>query len=171
MWEAVVASATIGGSLPRRVLPMIAIDLVVVIAVSVLIGATAPRWPSRWLQRDRFLLTLLPWESASYFRALRVSRWAARLPELGSAFGGQRKDELTGTSPIALASYLVEVRRAEWVHWGSILATLVLFVFNPWWLALAFVVAVSVGNAPFLLILRNNRLRIERILEREARSA
>lgn len=171
IWEEIVASATVDGSLPRRVIPLIAIDLVMVIATSVLIGATAPRWPSRWLQRDRFLLTFLPWESPAYFRALRVSRWAARLPELGSAFGGQRKDELMGISPNALASYLVEVRRAEWVHWGSVLATLVLFAFNPWWLALAFVIAVSLGNAPFLLVLRNNRLRIERILTREARRA
>ena len=35
--------------------------------------------------------------------------------------------------------------------------------------AAAFVLVVSLGNAPFLLILRHNRLRIARILDREGR--
>lgn len=149
---------------------LIGADLVVVIAVSVLIGMTAPRWPRSWLQRDALVLHRLPWETPSYFRRLRVTRWAARLPELGGTFGGQSKDALPGSTTVALEGYLVEVRRAEWVHWGSVLSSLLLFTFNPWWLATAFVLAVSLGNLPFLLILRNNRFRIQRILESGRRS-
>lgn len=154
-----------------RIIGLVVIDLVVVIAISVAIGAWAPRWPATWLSGDPALLRRLPWETPAYFRRLRVSRWASRLPELGDIFGGQRKDALPGATPEALNAYLVEVRRAEWVHWGSILGSLVLFIFNPWWLAAAFVVVVTVGNAPFLLILRNNRFRIVRILDRESRSS
>lgn len=149
---------------------LVAVDLVVVIAISVVVGASAPRWPERWLQSDPVPLHRLPWESASFFRRLRVARWAARIPEFGSAFGGQSKDTLPGRSRADLAVYLVEVRRAEWVHWGSVAGSLVLFVFNPWWLALAFVVAVSLVNLPFLLVLRNNRFRILRILDLEGRA-
>jgi len=149
---------------------LVVIDLAVVIAISVAVGAWAPHWPASWLRGDPALLRRLPWESRTYFRTLRVSRWAPRLPELGDIFGGQRKDALPGTSPDDLQSYLVEVRRAEWVHWGSILGSLVLFAFNPWWLAAAFVVIVVMGNSLFLLILRNNRFRIMRILDREGRN-
>ncbi len=149
---------------------LVVVDLVIVIGISVLIGAVAPRWPSRWLASDPVPLHRLPWESPSFFRRLRVHRWARRIPELGGAFGGASKDALPGLTGEALAGYLVEVRRAEWVHWGSVLGSLVLFAFNPWWLALAFAVAVTMGNLPFLIVLRNNRFRIQRILDHESRS-
>lgn len=149
---------------------LIGADLVFVIAVSVLIGMTAPRWPRTWLQSDALVLHRLPWETPTFFRRLRVTKWAARLPELGGTFGGQSKDTLPGRTAQALEAYLVEVRRAEWVHWGSVLGSLLLFTFNPWWLATAFVLAVSLGNLPFLLILRNNRFRIQRILDTGRRS-
>ena len=149
---------------------LIGADLVFVIAVSVLIGMTAPRWPRTWLHSDALVLHRLPWETPTFFRRLRVTKWAARLPELGGTFGGQSKDTLPGRTAEALEAYLVEVRRAEWVHWGSVLGSLLLFTFNPWWLATAFVLAVSLGNLPFLLILRNNRVRIQRILDTGRRS-
>ena len=149
---------------------LIGADLVVVIAVSVLIGMTAPRWPRTWLHSDALVLHRLPWETPTFFRRLRVTKWAARLPELGGTFGGQSKDTLPGRTAEALEAYLVEVRRAEWVHWGSVLGSLLLFTFNPWWLATAFVLAVSLGNLPFLVILRNNRFRIQRILDTGRRS-
>jgi glycosyl-4,4'-diaponeurosporenoate acyltransferase len=154
-----------------RIIWLVVIDLSVVIAISVAIGAWAPRWPAAWLGSDPALLRRLPWETPEYFRRLRVSRWATRLPELGDIFGGQRKDALPGATTQALNAYLVEVRRAEWVHWGSILGSLILFAFNPWWLAAAFVLVVIAGNTPFLLILRNNRFRIVRILDRESRNS
>ncbi len=143
----------------------------VVVVLSVLIGASAPRWPDRWLRSDPFPLRRLPWESPTFFRRLGIAQWTQRLPELGSLFGGESKSALPGTDRESLQRYLIEARRAEWVHWGSILSSLVLFAFNPWWLALAFVLAVSVGNLPFLLIVRNNRFRIQRILDRESRRA
>ena len=142
----------------------VVIDLVVIIGTSVTVGAWAPRWPDRWLASDPILLRQLPWETPAFFRRLRVTQWAQRLPELGALFGGRSKAELPGTDRESLERYLMEARRAEWVHWASILGSLLLFLFNPWWLALAFVVAVSVGNLPFLLIVRNNRFRIQRIL-------
>ena len=143
---------------------LVAIDVVVVVALSVLVGAWAPRWPDRWLMAGP--LPRLPWETPSFFRRLRVARWARRIPELGGTFGGQPKDRIPGHTPRELRGYLVEVRRAEWVHWGSILGSLTLFAFNPWWLAAMFVLVVTVGNSLFLIVLRNNRFRIERILGR-----
>jgi hypothetical protein len=52
------------------------------------------------------------------------------------------------------------------VHWGSIAGSLVLFAFNPWWLALTFVLVVTAGNLPFILVLRHNRLRLLHVLGR-----
>ena len=147
-----------------RQLLLVVIDIVVVVGISVGMGAWAPRWPSSWLARDVFPLTRMPWETPAFFRRLGVPRLARRLPEMGDTFGGASKAALPGTQPDDLAAYLVEVRRAEWVHWASMVGTAVLFAFNPWWLALAFVIVVALGNLPFVLVLRNNRFRIQRIL-------
>jgi len=146
---------------------LVVIDIAVVIAASILIGATAPRWPDRWLTGDPIPLRLLPWETARFFRRLGVPWLSRHLPELGSTFGGQSKSALPGLTRADLGQFLVEVRRAEWVHWLSIAATVLLFAFNPWWLALAFVLAVAVGNLPFILVLRNNRRRLVSVIGRE----
>jgi hypothetical protein len=146
---------------------LVVTDIVVVLGISVGFGAWAPRWPASWLGHDTFPLALWPWESARFYRRLRVPQLARRLPELGATFGGQSKSALPGRTARELAPYLREVRRAEWVHWLSIAGSLVLFGFNPWWLALAFVVAVSLGNLPFVMVLRNNRVRIQRIIDKD----
>ena len=148
---------------------LIVIDIVVVVVLSVLIGAVAPRIPDRWLSADAGPLLLVPTESASGYRRLGVPRLARKLPELGGLFGGESKASLPGYSSDGLVAYAIEVRRAEWVHWASIVAALVLFAFNPWWLAALFVFLVAIGNAPFILVLRNNRVRIRGILERDGR--
>jgi hypothetical protein len=146
---------------------LIAIDVVVVVAASIAIGAVAPRWPDRWLERDPFPLHLQRWETPRFYRRLAVTRLARRLPELGATFGGTSKAQLPGIGRTELTAYLRELRRAEWVHWFSIAASVVLFAFNPWWLAVAFVLAVTAGNTPFIVILRNNRLRVGRIMDRD----
>ena len=148
-----------------RYVVLIVIDIAIVVGLSVAIGAWAPRWPAAWLSHNTFPLALAPWETATFYRRLGVPRLARRLPELGSTFGGASKAQLPGRSAADLALYLREVRRAEWVHWLSIVASLLLFAFNPWWLALAFVVGVGVGNLVFISVLRNNRLRLERIID------
>jgi len=146
--------------------PLVLVDVLVVVVTSVAVGAAAPRWPDSWLVRDTFPLARLPWESVQRYRRWGIAALARRLPELGSLFGGQSKSQLPGTSPIELEAYLREVRRAEWVHWWSIAWSFVLLLFNPPWLALAFIAAVTLGNLPFILVLRNNRFRLQRILDR-----
>jgi ABC-type dipeptide/oligopeptide/nickel transport system permease component len=148
-----------------RQLLLVVVDVVVVVAISIGCGAWAPRWPDRWLDHDAFPLTRFPWESPAFFRRLRVPAMARRLPELGETFGGASKSAIPGRSREDMTRFLRELRRAEWVHWLSIGSSLVLALFNPWWLTVAFVTAVSAGNLPFLLVLRNNRFKTQRILD------
>lgn len=145
---------------------LIVIDILVVAGISIAVGYTAPRWPSRWLGSMPRTLRRFPWESPAYFRRLRVSSWAGRLPELGATFGGESKSEVPDRGAEQIRRYLVELRRAEWVHWISMVTWVPLAFFNPWWLTLPFAVVVMTGNSLFLLILRNNRLRLERISDR-----
>lgn len=142
------------------ILWLIAINVLVIVGISVGIGAWAPHWPASWLAADRFPLTVFWFEKAHHYRRFRVARLRARLPELGQVFGGVSKSALPGTDLASLDRYVQEVRRAEWVHILSCLSPLPLFLINPWWLALAFFIAVVFVNALFLIVLRHNRLRL-----------
>lgn len=147
-------------------LGLIVIDIAVVAGISILTGLFAPRLPDKRLQRDQFLLRMWPWETPMRYRRLRVPWFAARLPELGSAFGGESKSTIPGREAEALHMYVRELRRAEIVHWVSFFTWVPLIFFNPWWLTLAFAVIVITGNALFLMVLRFNRARVVRLLNR-----
>jgi glycosyl-4,4'-diaponeurosporenoate acyltransferase len=144
----------------------IVIDIFVVVVLSVLIGAIAPRWSADWLSSDRGLLRLTRIDNPRTYRRIGIHRFKDKLPELGSIFGGQSKGQLPGSEAEQLALYARELRRAEWVHWLSMLTWIPLAFFNPWWLTLAFAIAVIVGNAPFVFIVRYNRMRVLRIAGR-----
>jgi hypothetical protein len=149
-----------------EIIRLIAIDILVVVVISLAVGISAPRWSGRWLSRDAGVLRVAPWESPAYFRRLPLATWAQVLPEWGATFGGRSKRQAPEREPAAIEAYLVEVRRAEWVHWASAFSWIPLAFFNPWWLTLAFAIIVVAGNAPFMLILRGNRMRLESILTR-----
>jgi glycosyl-4,4'-diaponeurosporenoate acyltransferase len=138
----------------------------VVVVWSVLVGAVAPRWPARWLDRDRWPLTPTRWDRADVYRRLGVTWLIRHLPEGGGWFGGRSKSALPGRDRASLEAYAVEARRAEYVHLLSLASWLALPWWNPWWLSMAFLVVLVLVNAPFLVILRYNRVRIERILAR-----
>ena len=140
------------------------IDIAVIAGLSILIGASAPHWPESWLQQDSWVTKPRAYESPAFFRRIGVARWAARLPELGSLFGGKSKREIPGRDLISLEAYLVEVRRAIWVHTLSLLTWISLIFFNPWWMTLAGLLIATVINLPFLLILRGNNARVSRMV-------
>lgn len=149
---------------------LVAADVGIVVLVSVIVGATAPRWPVSWLRADVGPLALGPLDRRSVYRRLRVPALARRLPEAGGAFGGRSKRSLPGLSRGDLVGYLVEVRRAEWVHWLSMLSIVPIVFIGPWWLRLAFTLVVMAVNLVFIIVLRHNRVRLLSILDRDSRA-
>lgn len=150
---------------------LIVIDILVVVVWSIAVGATAPRWPARWLRTDAGPLRLRAVDAPSTYTKLRVRRWATWLPEAGAAFGGRSKRSLPGRDRRDLEGYLIEVRRAEWVHWLSMLSIVPIAAIGPWWLALAFAAIVLFVNLIFIAILRHNRIRLLALLRRSERVA
>ena len=141
-----------------------AIDIVIIAGLSTIIGASAPRWPDRWFAGDMWVTRPRRWESADLYRRLGTARWAVRLPEFGEVFGGRSKRAIPGRDLAALEAYLVEVRRAIWVHALSMFTWIPLMFFNPWWLTFAGALIAIVVNLPFLIILRGNNLRLSRMV-------
>lgn len=145
---------------------LIVIDFSVIAGLSIIIGATAPRWPDRWLDTDRGLLRWTFPRKESTYRSLGVAWMAQHLPEWGAICGGESKSSIPGRDAQSLRRYLIEVRRGEWVHLLSMTTFIPLIFFNPWWLTVIFAVIAIGGNTPFVLILRYNRLRLTRLLDR-----
>lgn len=131
------------------------------VGLSVLIGMTAPRWPRRWLGRDVGPLRLTAWESRERYERVGIA-WAKRhYPELGSWFGGRSKSQLPDLAdPAAIERYVVETRRAEWVHWLSCLTPLPTLLFAPVWIVAALGAITLVINGIAIAIVRYNRLRL-----------
>ncbi|MEY2989480.1 MAG: hypothetical protein RLZZ163_396 [Actinomycetota bacterium] len=140
------------------------IDIAVIAGLSVIIGAIAPRWPDRWFDRDSAVTRPRRFETPQLYRRLGAGRLAARLPEFGDVFGGRSKSSIPGRDLAAVEGYLIEVRRAIWVHTLSLLTWLPLLAFNPWWMSLAGAVLAVVINVPFLIILRGNNVRLSRMV-------
>ena len=149
-----------------RSLMWIVIDFTCLVIWTGIVGAMAPRWPDRWLQCDRFPLRQYSWETVALYRRLGTPWFARHLPEFGSTFGGESKRTLPGTSVADLQAYLIEVRRAEWVHWWSLISWLPLMFFGPRWVAYLMTVVAIALNTPFMLILRFNHLRLLAALTR-----
>ena len=150
------------GSLAR----LIVIDFIVMVIGTAIVGAMAPRWPARWLTADRGPLRLRNFDTPALYRRLRAPWLAATMPEFGAVCGGESKKQLPGIDRESLGRYLIEVRRAEWVHWLACTPVVVLYFFNPWWLAVLWTVFVVFVNGIFIVIVRHNRVRLLRILER-----
>ncbi len=144
----------------------IGLGILIVGAGAILIGATAPRWPLRWLDRDRGPLRPWPGDSPARYDRLGARRFKRFFPELGAVFGGVSKDIPPDLAdPASIRLYNCEVRRAEWVHWLSTLTWLPLPFFQIPVLALAFLVVTVLVNGMAIVILRYNRLRLYAVLD------
>lgn len=144
-------------------------DFVILVAMAVTIGFIAPRCPDRWFAKDVGPLHLTRWDKVAVYRRSGIPWFAKWLPEGGSWLGGESKSALYGIDAAALESYLVEVRRGEWVHFLSAFTFLPLFFFNPWWMMLIWFLIVGVGNFVFFFVLRYNHVRIASLLRRMQR--
>jgi len=117
------------------------------------------------------LTELRPWErsGASWDRLLRVSRWKDTLPDAGDFFSsGTSKRHLPAASAGGLEAFRLETLRAERVHW-TIMGSAVLHV--AWCrpaVASGMVLFGVLFNAPFIIVQRYNRGRIERTLRRRS---
>lgn len=133
------------------------------------VGRWAVSWPSERVSRTGPVTTLRAWERSgrTWQRRLRVLAWKDRLPEAGAFFaGGTAKREIGTPTTEALQRYRGETIRAERVHW-IIAATgpLHLLWCRPT-VGLGMVVFGIAFDAPFIVVQRFNRGRLDRVLAR-----
>ena len=119
------------------------------------------------LDHDSVLTRARTWEAHGrlYRRSLKLRSWQRRLPEGGGAkFGGVDKRRVGGASSAALERYVIETRRAEYVHWLGLAVTPALAWWNPPGLWAAMAVYATIANVPCIVSLRTNRFRLMAVL-------
>lgn len=100
-------------------------------------------------------------------RRLAVRHWKPWIPDAGNALpGGVSKASLVRRDPLALRRLLLEIRRAELVHWALWPAWLVTALWLPPAGVLINLVFATAFNVPCLLLQRYNRLRLQLVLIR-----
>ncbi len=140
-------------------------------AVSGAVGWRAIHWSAERLSRTGPITTGRRWERDGevWQRWLRVRSWKDRIPEAGGFFDGGRSMRHVGPPGVgALGAFRRDTVRAERVHW-LILASTPLHL--AWCRPTVFAGMAAFGvlfNAPFIVVQRYNRGRLDRILRRAA---
>lgn len=141
------------------------------LVVSLVVGRWAAGWSAGRLDVTGRLTRLRPWEASGAWwqRRLRVRRWKDGLPEAGGLFAGSASKRHVGSrSTGALTRFRRETVRAERVHWLIMATTPVHLIWCRPPLAAAMVAFGVLFNAPFIVIQRYNRGRIDAVLARRA---
>jgi glycosyl-4,4'-diaponeurosporenoate acyltransferase len=147
----------------------VAVSVAVWVATSFAVGRWAVSWPDDRLDEAGPLTRIRRWERHGGFwiRHLRVLRWKDRLPEAGAFFAGGRAKTSVGTPTTEhLQDFRRETIRAERVHWLIAASGPLHLLWCRPTVGVGMIVFGVVFDAPFIVIQRTNRGRIERVLRR-----
>ena len=100
-----------------------------------------------------------------------VKKWKGLLPEGAALFErGFRKKQLKEKNEEYVSLFVAETCRSEGVHWITMVFAPLFFLWNPFWVGMSMMLYAIIVNAPCIITQRYNRIRLERVLQREVRS-
>lgn len=133
----------------------------------VLAGAIAKAIPNSYYSKDSFLFRERKWEKGGkfYLNIFKIRKWKKFLPD-GAAFqkDGFRKKTLTNYSKENLELFILESRRAELIHFLSILPFWTFGFFAPTRIVVYMLIYALLFNLPCVVTQRYNRPRVIRLL-------
>jgi glycosyl-4,4'-diaponeurosporenoate acyltransferase len=147
----------------------VAVSVLAWVVASLAIGRWAVSWPDERVEGVGPLTRIRAWERNGgwWIRHLRVLRWKDRLPEAGEFFaGGRSKRHLGSTRREGLVAFRRETIRAERVHWLLMATGPLHLAWCPPAVGAGMVAFGVVFDAPFIVVQRVNRGRIDRVLAR-----
>jgi glycosyl-4,4'-diaponeurosporenoate acyltransferase len=149
----------------------VALNVVVWAIWSLAIGFVGHRRPPLSFASDRWWSRLRNFERSGswYARVLLIKRWKDLLPELGSLFSGGFAKRTVYRDRAHLERFIIETRRAEWVHWMVFLLWPAFAIWNPPWAVVVIAGYATAANLPCLLVQRYNRARLLQTRKRFAR--
>lgn len=146
------------------------LDAVVWLLLHLVISIVIQRIPVYWFVRNDWLFRQFDWEQEGriWQQLFKVKKWKGYIPD-GTLFirNGYDKRMLHGRDRTSLSLFLLESRRAEFVHWLTIVPSVLFFLWNPIWAAWINVGYAVLFNIPLIIIQRFNRPRLERLINVE----
>lgn len=119
-----------------------------------------------FLDKHKKWFVLASWEKEGRIWQdwLKIRSWKELVPDSSSFMKTTyNQKDLVSSDDEILELFIRETRRAELVHWISILPAGLFFIWNPPWAGWFMVLYAVLANIPFILIQRYNRPRIERV--------
>ena len=108
--------------------------------------------PRKWEKDGKF-----------YSDVLKINRWKDFLPQYVGK-GGFSKEHLDNNVSIEyLDRFILETCRGEWNHSMNCTFTFVLLVLNSLPMGIILSILLILGNLPFIVIQRYNRLRLQKL--------
>jgi len=147
------------------------IDIVAWLAIHMGVSYLLTRRPLASFSADGWLCRQRGWENdgKTYQGIFRLKSWKKRLPDGALLFkSGFQKKKLKDTSREYLEAFVAETCRAELTHWIVFLFGFVFLVWNIWWVGIVMVVYAMAANVPCIVTQRYNRIRLRRIVKRQA---
>lgn len=128
--------------------------------------------PLRWFSPELAPFRPFQGESASYYdRWFKPKSWKSLLPDAGPWFGGFAKRCLKAATPAFLARFRAETCRSEAAHWSQMAVIACFILWTPWpWSIIVLIYSVA-SNLPCIVLQRQNRLRLAKVLKRHAKVA
>lgn len=146
---------------------LVAVNVLGWLAIHLGFAWAGTRLPLRVFDPGSRLYRKRSWEREGRFyeEHLSIRSWKDRLPDGGRIFaGGFSKAGLSSRSGDYLRRFLLETCRGELVHWAVMSASVLFFLWNPWWAGLIMVVYGIGANLPCIVAQRYNRIRLARLL-------
>jgi len=123
--------------------------------------------PIKYINIDSWLFKQRKWEKngkfyESYFR---IKKWKELLPDGSTLFKkGFKKKRIVSSNTEYFNIFIIEVCRAEFVHWLVILFSPLFFIWNYPFSGFIMILYAMIANIPCIIAQRYNRIRFKRIV-------
>lgn len=123
------------------------------------------KMPRSWFVSGKGIFREWPRESVGFYdRVFQVRRWKELLPDAAPWFGGFAKKRLAGRDREFYEEFRDETCRSEAAHHAQVIGISLFYFLNPWPWSLLLPLYAVLSNLPCILLQRQNRLRLTRIL-------
>ena len=148
---------------------IVIIDIILWLIIHLLIAYVGTLLPVKYINTDMWLFKERIWEKggAIYENIFFIKKWKELLPDGSALFKkGFRKKRFVSLNKDYVSRFIVEVSRAELVHWTVILISPVFFLWNYVWAGYVMIIYAILANLPCILAQRYNRIRFRRIFQK-----
>ncbi len=146
---------------------IIIINFVLWFIIHISIAYIGTLFPAHYFENNSWVYKQRSWERNGnlYGNIFKIKSWKGLLPDGAALFKkGFRKKNMISKDKEYLSRFVVETRRAEFVHWIVILFSPVFFIWNPCWAGFIMIIYAFLANLPCIIAQRYNRERFVRIM-------